>query len=412
MRKRIAFLDVRSDDVIYNINIYSKYTVITGFSGTGKSQLIKMLDKIRSLDESSQYNNNPQQMVVSSNSVGIITNNFLPKMSFETDSWLNSLQDNFRLGSIICVDEDFRFLHTKSFQAAMVKFKALFVIVCRDRLQFLPYGVDDIFRLCLSDDGEYHHNHNVCNSADFGLVEFNRYNQLCTEDSGSGNKFFNSFLRNVSTSNGKTNISRLIQEKTNTVFCIDGLGFGSEMLDIMSFLDKFKVNNNALWIIDSFESMILTSDWFKQTGVSCTPDPDAGNLEQASTQLLREVLGRSRIRYSKRNLPLCFIKDCCFDQYRHTPSRKCNLFCPGNKLELILGRDLLNQLIAAFGDARIQVNEDPVLVGVESSPQKLDRSFNDLSLVYDEISDEDSKDSEDERNCPTDLNTDLFTSVF
>lgn len=407
MRKPIAFLHVQDKSTIYNISLYGKYTVITGFSGIGKSHLITAMLAIFALD-ASEGRENFKSAILSSVNADVITNSFRPIDSFTVEGWLKSFSSKYVSGSIICVDEDFRYLHTLSFQAAMVKFNALFVIICRDKLQYIPYGVQDIFELHLSQDGINHYNQHIYDYRESRSLDFSNYEELCTEDSKSGYEFFKSFLNNVTTSNGKTNIPRMIQECQNVVFCVDGYGFGKEFLDTMDLLKKFEYNHNALWIIDSFESLILQSDWFKLLNISVKPSILTDNLEQATTELLRTILASHKIYYSKSKLPDCFVKDCCFKPYANAPKFKCGLFCPGDKLELILGKELLTKLLNAFGDARTTNVKIPALVG-SGSQAKTPNIEENVKLEFEEVPDEDS---EDRKDSSSDISTDLFTSVF
>ena len=167
-----------------------------------------------------------------------------------------------------------------------------------------------------------------------------------------------------------------------------------------------------MWIIDSFEGLILNSNWFKRLGYIVDLDQSQPNLEKQTTEILREILEKNRIRYTKSKIPFCFINDCCFDQYHHTPGHKCGLFCPGNKLELILGKELLSKLINAFGDARAKDDKIPALAGAGSQQLSAKGYSSNLELEYEEIPDEASEDFKDEEDSSDELNTDLFTNVF
>ena len=167
-----------------------------------------------------------------------------------------------------------------------------------------------------------------------------------------------------------------------------------------------------MWIIDSFEGLILNSNWFKRLGYIVDLDQSQPNLEKQTTEILREILEKNRIRYTKSKIPFCFISDCCFDQYHRTPGHKCGLFCPGNKLELILGKELLSKLINAFGDARAKDDKIPALAGAGSQQLSAKGYSSNLELEYEEIPDEASEDFKDEEDSSDELNTDLFTNVF
>lgn len=407
MKQRIGYLNLYARDVAYNISIYNKYTVITGFSGIGKSQLlIKLREIFNATNNLKVYS--PIYKIQSSKSVSIIDSSFSQIKLTSQRSWIEALYWAFKPDTIICVDEDFEYLYTHDFQQAMIEFDALFIIICRDRLRFIPYGIEDIFRLQLAESGDYHFNQNIYNPELHNVKEFTNYSILCTEDSGSGYKFFGSFLSRVDTSGGKMRIPKLIQSCKDTVFCLDGLGFGNEFVYALNILERFRTRNNAFWFIDSFESLILNSEWFRSLGYISNLDRSKSNLEKQATEVLRGVLERNHIRYTKSKIPSCFIKDCCFDQYHHTPSHKCGLFCSGNKLELILGKDLLDNLIKAFGDARAKDDKIPALAGAGSQQLSAKGYSSNLKLEYEEIPNEASKDEDIDLS----LDTDLFTNVF
>lgn len=411
MKQRIGYLNLYARDVAYNISIYNKYTVITGFSGIGKSQLlIKLRDIFKATNNLKVYS--PIYKIRSSKPVSIIDNSFSQIKLTSQRSWIEALYWAFKPDTIICIDEDFEDLYTFDFQQAMIEFDALFIIICRDRLRFIPYGIEDIFRLQLAESGDYHFNQNIYNPELHNVKEFTNYSILCTEDSGSGYKFFGSFLSRVDTSGGKMCIPKLIQSCKNTVFCLDGLGFGNEFVYTLDILERFRTRNNAIWVIDSFESLILNSEWFRSLGYIADLDRSKSNLEKQATEVLRGVLERNHIRYTKSRLPECFVEDCCYKPYANAPKFRCGLFCPGNKLELILGKELVAQLVSAFGDARANNDKIPALVGVKDHQTDVKESISNLRLEYEEIPDEESEDSKDEEDSSDELNTDLFTNVF
>lgn len=84
------------------------------------------------------------------------------------------------------------------------------------------------------------------------------------------------------------------------------------------------------------------------------------------------------------------------------------MYCPGNKLGLILSKDLLDNLIKAFGDASAKDDKIPALAGAGSQQLSSKGPLSDSKLEYEEIPDEASKDEDIDLS----LDTDLFTNVF
>lgn len=409
MRDMLGLLKIRYRDISYVIKLFSKYTVITGFSGTGKSELVRLVED--AIVERVQ-SKNPETFsiqVLSNLPFDVVDSRFNYDSSNRLNlNWMDAFKHRFRPKSIICMDEDFLGLQDPGFQNALTQFDALFIIVCRDSMKFLPYGVEDVYRLQLSETGNYHYNKPLLDTSKSDL-NFLGYQTLYTEDSGSGNKFFKNFLDRVESSKGKSNVLKLTQNVRNSVFCVDGLGFGCEYLRVIQSLRLYAENHNALWVIDSFESLILNSEWFRYSGFEYTYDYTIPNLEKQVTETLRDILEQNHIRYTKSRLSECFVKDCCSKPCANTPKFKCGLYCQGDKLELILGKKLLYSLISAFGDARVKDYRVPALVGSTSQHQHNSESTDSIALEYEEISDEEF---EDEKDSSDDLNTDLFTSVF
>ena len=232
MRARLGFLHVVSSQYDYKINLYSKYTIITGFSGRGKSTLVTLVAQALYEKSTSQDLENFVELQ-STVAVGIIDESVANYKGLHNYSWFEAISNMFKPKMILLVDEDFSGLHNIEFQKALCDYDALYVIICRDGMNSLPYGVEDIYKITLSTAGNFHFNKPLYNKGDHTPRNFSPYDRLYLEDSGSGFKFFKDFLVFVDTTSVKKNVYNLAQVVQNSVFCVDGLGFGSEFLKVL-----------------------------------------------------------------------------------------------------------------------------------------------------------------------------------
>lgn len=162
MRSLLGFLNVRYRHIVYDIKLFSKYTIITGFSGTGKSELLRLIED--ALIEHMVFKN-PEVYniyVTSSAPLAKIDSWFNSTIRGVTVGWLDALRMTFKEHSIICIDETFLGLYDQDFLKAMEQFDTLFVIICRDSLKSLPYKCSDVYTLESLNGGSYHYNKLVC----------------------------------------------------------------------------------------------------------------------------------------------------------------------------------------------------------------------------------------------------------
>lgn len=194
-----------------------------------------------------------------------------------------------------------------------------------------------------------------------------KYKLLKTEDHKSGFKFFSKFLKSVESFNGKGSIHDLIQVDSDTLYCVDGLGFGSEYIRVME--SNIISKNNGLWVIPSFEFLLLSSDMFSDDilpivnkhlrmigkdplfSIPEIADDFCANKEHYCESQLSTIMSALLQQYSKENPGKCFLENCCdyINWHTHKYEGSCPLYFEGNKFELILGKDLYEILCRAFG---------------------------------------------------------------
>lgn len=160
MQEKLGYLIVEDKRVSYNINIYSKYTIITGFSGIGKSHLLDTIARAFDLREDSEDMFSRLYKIESNFDIVILDNTMASQVVQGSYTWTRYLETMYKSGTLFCIDEDFRDLYTFDFQKAMMVSENYFLIICRNPLKFIPYSVYDIYKLELSDNGAYHYNSN------------------------------------------------------------------------------------------------------------------------------------------------------------------------------------------------------------------------------------------------------------
>ena len=142
MNNHVRVVDTRGNELEFDLS--HKYTIITGDSGRGKTRLlynfengVSYLDKPSARYSATIYSD--YQFVV------LHSNIKLAKKIFDWVQYLKSCGEDESI--VFCCDEDFVDLYTTEFQNAVIKSRSKFLIVSRDPLNSLPYGVDDVYKI-------------------------------------------------------------------------------------------------------------------------------------------------------------------------------------------------------------------------------------------------------------------------
>lgn len=300
---------VRLGKIVFRFTLQSKFTIIRGNSGIGKTTLIKMLD-------------NPTTQIISPYTF-VALRPQAPKIG-----WAQYFKASEDESVVFYADEDFPALYTREFQEAMAQAHLKFLIVVRDMLSHVPYTVNDVYTVV--SEGREHWLERVYKEQE--LVNCSKFTTLATEDEKSGYYFFNSFLHNVVALGGKSKVFVDCKMRTHTLYVVDGIGFGAEIGRVHELLQEHYTN--ALYIIDSFEALVLHSAWI---GSDEYPQAFEDNKEEFYTQALKQVMKNNGIVYSKSQPCKCFLLDCCY-------GTKCKLYHRGNKPKMILGSELYENL--------------------------------------------------------------------
>lgn len=238
---------VNSRRLQYKFTIRRNVTVIRGQSATGKTTLV---DMIRDCNE----NGIDSGVTISCDRSCIV----LAGRNWERD--LSELEN-----SIVFIDEGHNFVLSQDFSEAIRHSSNYYVIVTRERLDNIPYSVDEIYGIRTSGKyGEfksaYHEFYRIYEN--IPLRENVKIENIIAEDSNSGYQFFCEIAREHGkgciSSVGKSNMAKTIMDSKESVLVIaDGAAFGPEMERITELM---KIRDNIyLYLPESFEWLILQS---------------------------------------------------------------------------------------------------------------------------------------------------------
>lgn len=183
------------------IPVKSKYTVIQGCSGEGKSFAVFALNQIGGLPKVTT--------AVEANFVGLCKSNDY---------------------SVIMIDEeDFKKVKHKC-AGLMNESDKQFIIIARDITGNIPIDYRDIYRMRKS--GKYH----LCDRVFPDFEEFVKAGSYLCEDKRSGYLYFSNHFSNVKSAGGSGNLASLV-DNGDTVFA-DGAALGCMMPKLMEAMEK------------------------------------------------------------------------------------------------------------------------------------------------------------------------------
>lgn len=300
-------VNVKNSRIHYQLELDHRITIITGNSGTNKTQLCAMVNK-----------NSP-------------TTYMSHKMRVITDTVWELLQVNniFADDIIYLVDEDFKSMQTKEFADFVKNTNNYFILIFRDKLPDIPYGIDNIKELKKQGRLRILKNH-------FDLCKYYEpldAEQAIIEDSTSGYNFFRELLNiPIISSYGKDNIIKKLEELNHKklLIIVDECGFGHNIEAIRNECMKC-ANNYQLLGYQSFEEYLCTALGINTEEVKtnkCT------NEEVFYEELIKDYTEKNYgKKYNKKADYNCF--DTC---YRITcdkrSSNKCNITQSAKEIHL------------------------------------------------------------------------------
>ncbi len=274
-------IEIGDTRIRYRIEIYGKYSVIAGDSGTGKTTLFELIQ---------DYNDNPKLVKCRSD---------LPLVAIDRrakDEILREYED-----CLLVMDEDCRLLKQYNVASLLQESNNYFLIISRKNMNWLPLSVDNYYKL------EYKNgiNYNIPKYKRHLKEEFFRVAQIVTEDQESGRKFFEEYFTNipVSSAHSKSELVDYLEKKQfegKTLVVYDAAAFAYEMERMQRYMEG---KNIEILDWECFEHFILKSKPFGLELTQKDCDCFVESLEQLSAKQLEQM-----ISYTKSSLGKCLRK--------------------------------------------------------------------------------------------------------
>lgn len=244
------YIKISNRHIAYDLVIERNITIIKGDSGTGKTNLIKMLRSYldRGVSSGIKVNTNIKSYEV---------------LEIRTD-WKSVLSNN--PDTIYFVDEGVDYVLTKEFYNLLCSTGSYLVCINRSGLTgYLQYSISSIVGLEVKNNSSLYTNifYNIYqdNSISF------KPDLILTEDSTSGlDMLRNSLAVNVESSYGKDNMVKTLRKYSyinNIYIIIDGAAFGNQIQLLLTEIKSLYSCNILIFAPESFEWLILNTSKFK-----------------------------------------------------------------------------------------------------------------------------------------------------
>lgn len=292
----------------YKFEIFNKYNIIEGDSGTGKTALYELINSFQ-VNKDIGINDSSHQLVAMP----------IQFSSFKLNNYTNC---------IIVIDEDCDILSNKNIPDILKKSNNYFIIITRKKkLGFIPVDIENIYEIKSS--GKFHTlKQKYSRFSDNQKIS--DIDLIITEDSRSGNLFIKEVLKDIRlklplnkfviTSHGAPKLVQFItnllinsRSIRNIVVVYDSAAYGEYYETFLNMLNVFK-NRVNFYIIDwySFESYIIQSSVYGVTINREDVDYKYESIEQYATKMIEDI-HRDTSPYSKSALSKCLKQIRCKD---------------------------------------------------------------------------------------------------
>lgn len=335
-------INVSSKKYNCNIKLFEKLTCIIGDSGRGKTIFTKAVK-----DSSGAY-----KVSISDQRYRIVV--------LDNDNWDLLMQNiNSSNKKVIYVIDDCDFIITDLFSKLYSKdTSSFFVIINRfnnfstSSLSRLPFSVNETYRFMADGKEHYLEKYYKLNNS---YLSTTNLDFILIEDTNSGYQFFNYYISNkkrIDSCKGKDNavtyLSNIEEDSkvNNILLLVDLCGFGTCMQDLAMFLKDSDLNVIMISNYESFEYMLLRSNFFNYypNSISNEERLKFSSLEELYESILKAITNNKVYSYKKKQINLCYTKDCC----ERDRKKSCSKGKSGNKLEVLFSNtdfDIIVDLI-------------------------------------------------------------------
>ena len=250
-------IEVRSKRIVFTIELERNITILRGDSATGKTTLVEML---------SAYENYGRK-----SGVTIVCDKTCRVLSGALwEAQLKDIQD-----TIVFVDEGSTFVSSLDFARAIQKTDNYYVLVTREDLSTLPYGVNAILELKKTTSRfkrTYNKAYPIYDSLSASNVQLGDVEKLLTEEANSGYQLFTKVGEKYGivciSAAGKDNIKqKIFPLKSEKILVIaDGAAFGPQMNDIYRLMQEASAKF-SLYLPESLEWLLLKADLIGQSDI-------------------------------------------------------------------------------------------------------------------------------------------------
>lgn len=315
---------VNSRRLQYKFTIRRNVTVIRGQSATGKTTLV---DMIRDCNENGIDS-------------GVTIRCERDCVVLSGRNWQRDIAE--LENCIVFIDEGHNFVLSQDFAKVIRNSSNYYVIVTRERLENIPYSVDEIYGIRTSGKyaelkSAYHEFYRLYENVFYDGSKSIR--EIITEDSNSGHQFFSEVAQSVgmkcNAAAGKSNIASVVMHSAGPLLIVaDGAAFGPEMERITELM---KLRDDIfLYLPESFEWLILQSGLVAKehlTDILARPynyveSEKYFSWEQFFTAVLQDGTKGTTYQYTKSRLNPVYLHE----------NNKMKILAATHSLSVLLGR--------------------------------------------------------------------------
>ena len=301
-------IEVRSKRIVFTIELERNITILRGDSATGKTTLVEMLSAYEN------YGRKSGATIVCDKMCRVLSGALW-------EAQLKDIQD-----TIVFVDEGSTFVSSLDFARAIQRTDNYYVLVTREDLSTLPYGVNAILELKKTTSRfkrTYNKAYPIYDSLSASNVQLGDVEKLLTEDANSGYQLFTKVGEKYGivciSAAGKDNIKqKIFPLKSEKILVIaDGAAFGPQMNDIYRLMQEASAKF-SLYLPESLEWLLLKADLIGQSDILEILEHPADFIESSEffswerffTNLLEQrTKDIPYMRYDKAKLPEFYLQE-------------------------------------------------------------------------------------------------------